>query len=72
MGAISVSYRSIDAAQGYFKEEGAGEAISECGVPRCKLFLTTKIWIFNGGYEKARASRMVSAYRLLAAYLLLV
>lgn len=56
LDAISVGYRSIDTAQGYFNEEGVGEAISKCGVPRDALFLTTKIWISNGGYEKAKAS----------------
>ena len=56
LDAISVGYRSIDTAQGYFNEEGVGEAISKCGIPRDELFLTTKIWISNGGYEKAKAS----------------
>lgn len=56
LDAISVGYRSIDTAQGYFNEAGVGEAVSKCGVPREELFLTTKIWISNGGYEKARAS----------------
>ena len=56
LDAISVGYRSIDTAQGYFNEEGVGEAIGKCGVPRDELFLTTKIWISNGGYEKAKAS----------------
>ena len=51
LDAISVGYRSIDTAQGYFNEEGVGEAVSTCGVPRGELFLTTKIWISNGGYE---------------------
>ena len=56
LDAIAVGYRSIDTAQGYFNEEGVGEAVSACGVPRDQLFLTTKIWISNGGYEKAKAS----------------
>ena len=43
LDAISVGYRSIDTAQGYFNEEGVGKAISACGVPRNELFLTTKI-----------------------------
>ena len=60
--AISVGYRSIDTAQGYFNEEGVGAAIADCGVPRDRLFLTTKIWISNGGYEKAKAS--IAAHRL--------
>lgn len=40
--AISVGYRSIDTAQAYHNEEGVGNAISKCGVPRDELFITTK------------------------------
>lgn len=56
LDAISVGYRSIDTAQAYGNEEGVGSAVKKCGVPRSELFLTTKIWITNGGYEKAAAS----------------
>ena len=66
--AISVGYRSIDTAQGYYNEEGVGEAVSECGVPREELFLTTKIWISNGGYEKAKASVDESLRKLKTDY----
>lgn len=66
--AISVGYRSIDTAQGYYNEEGIGEAVSECGVPREELFLTTKIWISNGGYEKAKASVDESLRKLKTDY----
>lgn len=68
LDAISVGYRSIDTAQGYFNEEGVGEAISKCGVPRDELFLTTKIWISNGGYEKAKASIDESLRKLKTDY----
>ena len=68
MDAISVGYRSIDTAQGYFNEEGVGEAIADCGVPRDQLFLTTKIWISNGGYEKATASIDDSLRKLCTDY----
>ena len=54
--AISVGYRAIDTAQSYHNEDAVGEAVASCGVPRDELFLTTKIWISNGGYEKAKAS----------------
>ncbi len=54
--AISVGYRSIDTAQAYGNEEGVGNAIEKCGVPREELFITTKVWISNGGYEKAKTS----------------
>ena len=56
LDAISVGYRSIDTAQAYNNEEGVGEAITKCGVKRDELFITSKIWISNGGYEKAKAS----------------
>lgn len=56
LDAISVGYRSIDTAQAYGNEEGVGSAVKKSGVPRGELFLTTKIWITNGGYEKAAAS----------------
>ena len=54
--AISVGYRSIDTAQAYGNEEGVGQAIRKSGVPREELFITTKVWISNAGYEKAKAS----------------
>ena len=68
LDAISVGYRSIDTAQGYFNEESVGDAISACGVPRDQLFLTTKIWISNGGYDKAKASIDESLRKLKTDY----
>ena len=68
LDAISVGYRSIDTAQGYFNEEGVGEAVSKCGVARTELFLTTKIWISNGGYEKAKESINESLQKLKTDY----
>lgn len=56
LDAISVGYRSIDTAQSYGNEDAVGSAIAKCGVPRDQLFLTTKVWISNEGYEKAKAS----------------
>ena len=56
LDAISVGYRSIDTAQSYGNEDAVGSAIAKCGVPRDQLFLTTKVWISNAGYEKAKAS----------------
>ena len=54
--AIKNGYRRIDTAQAYGNEEGVGQAIVKCGLPREELFITTKIWISNAGYEKAKAS----------------
>ena len=45
LDAISVGYRSIDTAQAYYNEEGVGNAVRKCGVPREALFITTKVWI---------------------------
>ena len=56
LDAISVGYRAIDTAQSYGNEDVVGSAIAKCGVPRDQLFLTTKVWISNEGYEKAKAS----------------
>ena len=54
--AIEVGYRSIDTAQAYGNEAGVGAAVKASGVPREDLFLTTKVWISNAGYDAAKAS----------------
>lgn len=68
LDAVSVGYRSIDTAQAYANEEGVGNAITKCGVPRQNLFITTKVWISNAGYERARASIDESLYKLQTDY----
>lgn len=69
LDAISVGYRSIDTAQAYYNEEGVGAAIQKSGVKREELFLTSKIWISNGGYEKAKASIDESLKKLKTDYI---
>lgn len=69
LDAIAVGYRSIDTAQAYNNEEGVGNAIEKCGVPRSELFITTKVWISNGGYEKARVSISESLKKLKTDYI---
>ena len=49
--AINAGYRSIDTASFYNNEEGVGKGIRESGVPREELFVTTKLWINDDGYE---------------------
>lgn len=56
LDAIDAGYRLIDTAQSYGNEEAVGKAIQETSVPRDELFITTKVWISNYGYEKAKAS----------------
>jgi diketogulonate reductase-like aldo/keto reductase len=51
--AIKAGYRSIDTAAAYGNEAGVGKAIKECGVAREELFITTKLWNANQGYETA-------------------
>lgn len=67
--AISVGYRMIDTAQAYHNEEGVGNAIAKCGVPRNELFIVTKVWISNAGYEKAKASIDESLRKLRTDYI---
>ncbi|HZH61787.1 MAG TPA: aldo/keto reductase [Metabacillus sp.] len=49
--ALEFGYRSIDTAAIYKNEEGVGRAIAESNVPREELFITTKVWNTNHGYE---------------------
>lgn len=72
LDAIKVGYRHIDTAQSYFNEEEVGQAISKCGVPREELFITTKVWIDNYGYEKTTRSILESMRKLQVEYLDLV
>lgn len=72
LDAIKVGYRSIDTAQSYFNEAEVGEAIEECGISRKELFITTKVWIDNYGYEKCRESVLESIKRLRTDYIDLV
>ena len=69
LDALSVGYRSVDTAQVYFNEEGVGNAISKCGIPRSELFITTKVWVSNAGYEKAKASIDESLRKLQSDYI---
>ncbi|MGN0107783.1 MAG: aldo/keto reductase [Hominilimicola sp.] len=69
LDAISVGYRSIDTAQAYGNEEGVGNAVAKCGVPREELFITTKVWISNAGYEKAKTSIEESLKKLQTEYI---
>lgn len=70
--AISVGYRSIDTAQAYMNEEAVGNAVRKSGIAREEFFITTKIWISNYGYEKAKASLDASLAKLQTDYIDLV
>lgn len=72
LDALSVGYRHIDTAQAYFNEEEVGSAIAKSSVPRDEIFITTKVWIENYGYEKAKKSVIQSMEKLKTDYLDLV
>lgn len=72
MDAIKVGFRGIDTAQSYFNESEVGDAIIECGVPRKELFITTKVWIDNYGYENCKRSIGESLKKLKTDYIDLV
>lgn len=67
--ALSVGYRMIDTAQAYANEEGVGAAIKKSGIPREDIFLVSKIWMTNYGYEAAKESINESLRKLQTDYL---
>ena len=54
--ALDVGYRHIDTAAAYFNEEEVGLAIKNSGIPRGELFITTKMWINDGGEDWAKGA----------------
>ena len=67
--AIDVGYRLIDTAASYGNEEAVGKAVRECGIPREELFITTKLWVSDTGYEGAKRGFAASMERLGLDYL---
>ena len=67
--ALQVGYRSIDTAAAYMNEEAVGKAIKKSGIPREELFITTKLWIQDAGYEKAKKAFEKSLKKLQLDYL---
>jgi diketogulonate reductase-like aldo/keto reductase len=67
--ALSVGYRLIDTAQAYNNEEGVGAAVAKSCIARQEIFLVSKIWISNYGYEKAKASIDESLRKLRTDYI---
>jgi len=67
--AVETGYRLIDTAASYLNEEAVGKAIKNCGVQREELFITTKLWIQDTGYEQTKAAFEKSLERLQLDYL---
>ena len=69
LDAVSVGYRMIDTAASYGNEEAVGKAVRNCDISREELFITTKLWISDTSYEKAKRAFQKSLDRLDLDYL---
>jgi diketogulonate reductase-like aldo/keto reductase len=69
LDAIEIGYRLIDTAASYMNEKAVGKAIKNCGVGREELFITTKLWVQDTGYEKTKEAFYQSLNRLQLDYL---
>lgn len=67
--ALMTGYRLIDTAAVYGNEEAVGRAIKRSGIPREELFITTKLWVQDAGYEKTKKAFETSLSNLQLDYL---
>lgn len=67
--ALAAGYRSIDTAAAYMNERAVGRAVRRSGIPRGELFITTKLWVQDAGYESAKRAFAASLERLQLDYL---
>lgn len=67
--AIHAGYRLIDTAAAYMNEEAVGAAVKKSGIPREELFITTKLWIQDYGYENTKKAFETSMKKLGLDYL---
>lgn len=67
--ALNAGYRLIDTAAAYMNEEAVGRAIRKSGIPRKELFITTKLWIQDYGYENTKKAFDTSMKKLGLDYL---
>ena len=67
--ALRVGYRLIDTAAAYGNEESVGRAIAKSGIPREEIFVTTKLWLSDVGFDKTRHAFQRSIDRLQLDYL---
>ena len=69
LDALETGYRLIDTASAYLNEKAVGDAIKESGINRKELFITTKLWISDAGYENAKKGFETSMEKLQLDYL---
>lgn len=67
--ALEAGYRLIDTAASYMNEEAVGNALGKCGVPREELFVTTKLWVQDAGYDSTKLAFERSLNKLQLDYL---
>src|SRR5207248_10980640 len=67
--ALRVGYRLLDTAAAYGNEEAVGRAIKRSGLPREEIFVATKLWVQDAGYERAKWAFDRSLERLQLDYL---
>ena len=69
LDALDAGYRHIDTAQAYGNEEAVGNAIAASGIDKEEVFVTTKVWVSNAGYENALRSIEESRKKLKKPYI---
>ena len=69
LNAIETGYRYIDTASAYLNEEAVGKAVKESGVRREDIFIATKLWVQDAGYENTKRAFEVSIKKLGLDYL---
>ncbi|QEE51001.1 aldo/keto reductase [Flavobacterium alkalisoli] len=69
LAAIEAGYRLIDTASAYGNEQAVGSAIKKSGVPREELFITTKVWVRDTGYDNTKKAFELSMKKLQLDYL---
>ena len=68
--ALMAGYRLIDTAAAYKNEEAVGKAVIKSGIPRDELFITTKLWIQDAGYDSTkRALICIQCYNFFHIFL---
>ena len=67
--ALKSGYRHIDTAAAYFNEEDVGKAVRDSGIPREEIFVTSKLWLQDNGYEEAKRGIERSLRKLNIGYI---
>lgn len=67
--ALKIGYRAIDTAAAYYNEDAVGRAIKRSGIPREELFITTKLWVSDAGYDSTKIAFAESLEKLNLDYL---